>query len=180
MSDAFALDDGEAVGVRVVDMRRPGEIFERARLVDVRFERCDLSGCDFSEAVWRRVTLTDCRVTGLELPQARLQDVTFTDCRLDDANVRLARLERVRFDRCVLIKAEFVGAQLADITFPSCDLTAADFSQARCAHVDLRDARLDSLRGIGSLQGATINVDQLVGLAAGLAHAVGITIAGRT
>ena len=48
--DALVLDDGEAIGVRVVGARQAGESFEQARLVDVELVRCDLSGCDFSEA----------------------------------------------------------------------------------------------------------------------------------
>jgi hypothetical protein len=47
----------------------------------------------------------------------------------------------------------------------------------QCKHVDLRDARLDGIQGIESLAGSTIGVDQLVGLAPGLARAVGLTIA---
>ena len=43
-------EDGELVGVRVVGARHAGEDFARARLVDVELVRCDLSGCDFTEA----------------------------------------------------------------------------------------------------------------------------------
>jgi uncharacterized protein YjbI with pentapeptide repeats len=60
--------------------------------------------------------------------------------------------------------------------YPGCDLTGIDFSNARCTNVDLRGARLDGLRGVGSLGGATIGVDQLLGLAPGLANAVGVRI----
>ena len=44
------------------------------------------------------------------------------------------------------------------------------------ATVDLRRARLDGLRGVGSLAGATIGVDQLFGLAPALAQAVGLRV----
>jgi uncharacterized protein YjbI with pentapeptide repeats len=169
-------DDGEAVGLRVVDARHGGEAFERARLVDVDLVRCDLSGCDFSESVWQRVTLVDCRASSIELPQANLREVTFADCKLDDANFRLAKLQRVRFDASVLGGAEFVGAQLEDLAFDASDLAGADFSKARCSAVDLRGARLDGLRGIASLAGTTIGVDQLIGLAPGLAEALGVHV----
>lgn len=149
-------DDGEALGLRVVDARHPGEAFERARLVDVELVRCDLSGCDFCESVWQRVKLVDCRASAIELPQANLRDVTFVDCKLDDANFRLAKLQRVRFDASVL--------------------AGADMSNAKCAAVDLRGARLDGLRGVASLAGATIGPDQLVGLAPALAQALGLRV----
>ena len=49
-----------------------------------------------------------------------------------------------------------------------------------CTKVDLRGARLDGVRGVGSLRGATIGVDQLFGLAPGLATAVGHAGSGPT
>lgn len=169
-------DDGEAIGLRVVDARHPGEAFERARLVDVELVRCDLSGCDFSESIWHRVKLVDCRASAIELPQANLREVSFVDCKLDNANFRLAKLQRVRFDASVLGGAEFVGAQLADVSFDGSDLTGVDLSNAKCAAVDLRGARLDGLRGVASLAGSTIGADQLVGLAPALAQALGLRV----
>ena len=90
--------------------------------------------------------------------------VTVTDCRLDDANFRGAQLEQVRFETVNCARADFGGARLDTVAFPGSDLAAADFSNARCTDVDLRDARLEGLKGIGSLRGATIGVDQLFGL----------------
>jgi uncharacterized protein YjbI with pentapeptide repeats len=169
-------DDGEAVGIRVLDVRQPGQAFARARLTDVELVRCDLSGCDFSESTWRRVRLIDCRTSAVDLSQTDLRDVTFRDCKLDDANLRLARLKRVRFDGSALAAAEFTGGTLDDVGFDRADLTRVDFTHARCAAVDLRGARLDGLRGIAALAGAVIGTDQLFGLAAGLAHAVGLRV----
>ncbi|HEV7525419.1 MAG TPA: pentapeptide repeat-containing protein [Acidimicrobiia bacterium] len=169
-------DDGEAIGIRVVDSRHAGVAFARARLVDVELVRCDLSGCDFSESVWDRVHLVDCRASAIELPQANLRHVTFVDCKLDDANLRLGRLQRVRFDACLLGAADFMGTQLDDVVFDRSDLAGADFSSAKTAAVDLRGARLDGLRGIGALAGAKIGFDQLVGLAPALAQALGLQV----
>jgi uncharacterized protein YjbI with pentapeptide repeats len=170
------LDEGEAKGMRVEGARHAGDAFERARFVDVDLVRCDLSGCDFSETVWHRVTLTDFRCSSIELGQATLRDVTFADCKLDDANLRLAKLQRVRFASCVLAGAELIGAQLDKVAFPASDLAGADMSNVRCVEVDLRGARLDGVRGVASLAGATIGTDQLIGFAPALAQALGIAV----
>jgi len=82
----------------------------------------------------------------------------------------------VRIEASNLGRADLGGAQLEDVRFPDCDLRGADFSNARCTDVDLRTARLDDLRGVGSLRGATIGVDQLFGLAPGLAAAAGVRV----
>ena len=81
------------------------------------------------------------------------------------------------FESSILAGADLAGATLAHVSFPGCDLAGADMSKVRCDHVDVRGARLDGLRGVGGLKGATIASDQLVVLAPGLAHALGLRIA---
>jgi uncharacterized protein YjbI with pentapeptide repeats len=175
--DFLELDlDGELVGARVVGARCAGFAFTRARLSDVELVRCDLAGCDFSEANFQRVRLVDCRCIGIELGGATWRTVTAVDCRLDDANLRLTQLKQVRFEASVCARSDFGGARLEDVAFPDSDLAGADLSNAKCKNVDLRRARLDGLKGIGSLRGATIGVEQLFGLAPGLATAVGLRV----
>jgi uncharacterized protein YjbI with pentapeptide repeats len=172
-------EDGEIVGARVVGARHAGEDFARARFVDVELVRCDLSGCDFTEGTFHRVTLHECRATSIEVGLMTWRHVTVTDCRLDDANLRGAQLEQVCFETVNCARADFGGARLEGVRFPGSDLAAADFSNARCTDLDLRDARLEGLKGIASLRGATIGVDQLFGLAGGFAVALGISVRER-
>jgi len=155
-TEALVFDDGEAVGVTVTGARQPGVQFARTRLADVTLNRCDLSACDFSEAVWHRVALTGCRGSSIELAGAQLRHVTFSECGIAASLWNHARLEGVRF--------------------PDCDLRGADFSNARVEDTDLRRARLDGLQGVGSLRGATIGVDQLVTLAPAVAAALGLHV----
>ena len=169
-------DDGELVGARIVGARHAGEAFARARLVDVELVRCDLAGCDFSEAAFHRVRFVDCRCVGAELGKrrsARRRSTTAASTTPTSASrsSRASGSSR-RYSR-VLISAV---AQLDDVSFRDCDLTGADYSNARCSKVDLRGARLDGLQGVGSLRGAIIGVDQLLGLAPGLAGALGVEI----
>jgi uncharacterized protein YjbI with pentapeptide repeats len=169
-------EDGEAVGVRVVGARHAGDDFARARLVDVELVRCDLSGCDFSEAAFHRVRLVDCRATSIELGGAIWRMVQAGDCRFDDANFRNTRLEQSRVEASSCARADFGAARLDRVQLTDCDLTAADFSNARCTELDLRGARLEQVKGIGSLRGAIIGPEQLYGLAPGLASALGIAV----
>jgi uncharacterized protein YjbI with pentapeptide repeats len=175
-AEALVIEDGEAVGVTVTGARQPGEQFARTRLADVTLNRCDFSACDFSEAVWHRVTLIGCRGSSVELAGARLRHVTFSDCRIDEANLRLAQLRDVTFAECGLAASLWNHASLEGVRFPDCDLRNADFSNVRVEDTDLRRARLDGLQGAGSLRGATIGVDQLVTLAPAIAAALGLHV----
>jgi uncharacterized protein YjbI with pentapeptide repeats len=60
--------------------------------------------------------------------------------------------------------------------FDSCDLSGVDLSFADLDRADLRTSRLDSVRGVGSLRGATIGAAQLVTLAPALAAELGIRV----
>jgi uncharacterized protein YjbI with pentapeptide repeats len=130
-----------------------------------------------SEATLLRVRAVDCRFVGADLAQAVVRWTTFVDCRFDEASLRLAKLEHVRFERCALAQADFTAAQLTHTAFPESDCSGADFTQACCDDVDLRDARLERLRGIASLRGAMISRDQIVPIAPDLAVAMGLLIA---
>lgn len=172
-------DDGELTRTRVTGGRHAGASFAKARLTDVELVRCDLAGCDFSEARFTRVAVVDCRAIALEAGQAQLHGVAIVDSILRDANLRLTTLADVLVEGSSMTGAEFVQAKLERVTFGGTDLSRADFTKVACASVDLRDARLDDLKGVGSLRGATIAPDQAVALAPALAFALGVTIAGR-
>jgi uncharacterized protein YjbI with pentapeptide repeats len=178
--DAIVLDDdGELTRTRVVGGRHAGDSFCGARLTDVEFVRCDLAGCDFSDTKLTRVSLIDCRAIALEAGQSSWRDVRVVDAVLGEANLRMSTLRDVWFESTSLVAAEFIAARLEKVAFGASDLTRADFTKATCSDVDLHDARLDELRGVASLAGATIAVDQLFGLAPALASALGIVVVAR-
>ena len=118
----------------------------------------------------------DCRVSSGDLSRTVIRSVLFAGSRLDDVNVRHARLEAVEFDDCNLVGSDFMGATLTDVGFGGSDLSGAEFSQSAVERVDLRGARVDGLRGVRALSGATVSPDQLVTLAPTLATAVGLVV----
>jgi hypothetical protein len=62
------------------------------------------------------------------------------------------------------------------VTFAGSDCSGADITKVHCHDVDLRETRLDGLRGFGSLRGAIINRAQIVPIALDLALAVGLVV----
>jgi uncharacterized protein YjbI with pentapeptide repeats len=137
---------------------------------------CDLSNSRWPGASLVWVDLVACRATGFDLTEATLRHVTFRDCKLDLALFRFMRTESVSFVDCILTGADFSGATLAGAVFDSCDLSGVDLSFADLDRADLRTSRFDSVRGVGSLRGATIGAAQLVTLAPALAAELGIRV----
>ncbi len=171
-------DDGDAVGVRVTDARQPGEAFAKGRLVDVELVRCDLSGCDFSESVVGAGAAASTAVRRRSICRRRkLRDVTFErlPARRGQPAHGPAAAGPVR-----RVAAHGRGAHRRHASRRSrsgAAISPAPTSRTRsAAAVDLRAARLDGLRGVGSLSGAHDRREQLIGLAPALAVAAGLKI----
>ncbi len=173
---ACDLDQLVLQGGRCTTAQFTAAVMERARLIDVAFDGCDLSGTRIEDAALTRVEFRDCRMSGAQFNASRLTDVRFTNCRLDGASFRMAKGDRVWFDECVLTEAEIYGAELTGARFEHCDLSRADFSQARIPDASLRGSELDGLRGVGGLQRPVIDEAQIVPLAYSLMGLHGVVV----
>ncbi|GAC1332981.1 MAG: hypothetical protein NVSMB17_12780 [Candidatus Dormibacteria bacterium] len=145
-------------------------------LSDVVAERLDLTASDISHARVGAVRFSDCRCLGTNWAETVLSDVTFERCTLELSNLRLAKLARVVFEGCDCRSADLAGATLEDVVFRGCQLEGADFREARLARVDLRQSRIEGVKGVAGLRGATITTAQLLGLAPALAAELGIDV----
>lgn len=187
----FAVEDALVTG-DFADARAAGGRVERSRLervtltgarlrslalTDVVAHAVEASGGDWTGARLRRVAFDRARLAGLQLTDADLQDVVFRECRLSLATLHSARLREVTFERCDLDEA-FLGATMQAVRFEGCRLVATDFSGASLTRVDLRGSELEPVGDVGGLRGATVDAEQLAGLAPLLARAAGIRVEG--
>lgn len=186
--------DFEGVAVRDVDWSSQGAsrvTFERcrlervvligaelatARLVDVSFVDCDLSGAWFTRADATRVSFHGCRMEGVILTDGMWRDVRISDSKVDTANMRMSRFERFRFERCRLPSADFYGATLAGGRVIGCDLTGAEFSKSDFRATRLHGSTLAALRGSTHLRGVRIESTQAVPLGLQLLEALDIVV----
>lgn len=145
----------------------------RLRLIDVRFEACDLSGADWEKVRIRRAEISGGRLLGMQLLEADLENVLVRDCNLEDAVFAAAKLKSVRFEKCNLRGVSFDQADLNSAAFHECDLTNADLRSAKLHEVDLRGSIIDGMQvGAKELRGAIIDRMQAVQVASLL----GITV----
>jgi uncharacterized protein YjbI with pentapeptide repeats len=152
-----------------------------ARLHDVHLHDCeglgaDLANVDLRGGALSRLTLRHCRLTGAQLMESSIHDVTFVDCRLDFAVLALARLDRVVLRGCDLREASLEQAQLRDVRLEGCDLSRALLHQAQLQRVELHGCRLDGVRTVADLRGATMPWPDVVAAAGAFAAALGIGI----
>jgi uncharacterized protein YjbI with pentapeptide repeats len=167
------------VAIRAARLRMvalAGAELDALELTDVVLDASDLANLRAPRSGWRRVAARHCRMTGLTLTAGRWRDVVVRDCRIDLASFAGARLERVSFEDCVLRGADFLEAELDAVRFSGCDLSEADLRGARLRRCELRDNRLEQLRGVEALRGAALRWSDIVGGAPLWAQALGIEV----
>ncbi len=173
----------EISGGRLTRCNFGGSDLEKAILVDVVLDHCDLANARWSDASGTRLAVTSSRLTGFAGPGLSLQHVTIRDSVLDFASFRFAKFVKVEFTDCRLQNADFVSADLTGTVFRRCDLTGAEFSQVRAPGAVFVDCRWDGTKGIASLTGTKIaNTSPIDTLAVttAMATALGITLTDPT
>lgn len=154
-----------------------GAKLQDVHLHDAELLGADLANVDLTRGHVDRVVFQDCRLTGAQLIETTVKDATFVGCRLDFAVLAEARLDRVRFERCDLREVSLEGAQLRDVRFEACDLTRATLDRSRHQRVHLEGCRLESVRSLQDLRGATMPWPDIVDQAGAFAAALGISVA---
>ncbi len=175
------LDALEASGLSVIGARLERVGLRDARLPGLRMVDALLTGCDLATVRARgaslvRCELRGCRLTGSSWSEARWTDVLVKGCRVDLAAFTASTLERVRFEDCLLTQSDFQEAACDSVRFHGCDLTEADLSGARFRRSELRRCTLDLLRGVDSMRGIGMQLDDLLAFAPVLADALGVRV----
>ncbi len=156
-----SLDDADLTGVRVVDSRfdevSSARVFApRSMLHNVRIENSRIGALDLFGGKMRSVIISDCKLGLVNLSGNEARDVIFRSCVIDELDVSEATLTRVAFDDTAVASLDVHRATLTD--------------------VDLRDLRVNSVRNLGGLAGATITARQAVGLAEQFSAHLGIAV----
>lgn len=144
--------------------------------VNCEIKNTNLSGSKFPSSNWRAVTIDGSRCSGLELQDSVLKNIKFSNSKLDIVNFRQSKIEGMVFENCVLDDVDFYGASLKNVEFIGCTISKITFQSAKMINVDLSESTIEAIQGISSLKGATINYDQLTGLAPYFAAEAGIKI----
>lgn len=133
----------------------------RLLLSDVRIENSDLANIDSTGSTFERVEIIGSRLTGTICNESQWKSVLFRECRLDLAMMRMAAMQDCVFEDCNITQADFYAADLAGALFRRSDLSRADIAQANLTRADIRDCRIDGMRGTpATMEGLGISHDQ--------------------
>jgi uncharacterized protein YjbI with pentapeptide repeats len=174
--DHDAVDDDplEIDNVTLSGERLLGLELDRAQLVDVTIDGCDLSGIVMSAYAVRRAKVMQTRIRDCVWAGGIMQDVTFEGCPSEQLSLRFSTLQRVAFTGCTLVGADFYGVTFDRVTFERCDLSGAHFDSATVKALTFTACTLLGVTGALSLRGAVVDLDDLAGLAPSLAREAGL------
>ena len=133
----------------------------RLLLSDVRIENSDLANIDYTGSTFERVEIIGSRLTGAICNESQWKSVLFRECRLDLATMRMAAMQDRVFEDCNITQADLYAADLTGALFRRSDLSRADIAQANLTRADIRDCRIDGMRGTpAGMEGLIISPDQ--------------------
>lgn len=154
----------------------PFELVPNSEVVGVSFEDCDVVGVFATKSRLERVTVTRGRLRGVTWAGGVLRDVTVDSVAGSDVSARFSQLRVVTFRDCQLPGLDLTEADIDDVTFERCDLRQAKFDHAKVKNLRIEACNLAGVSGATSLRGATMTLDDVLGLAPSLARELGITI----
>ncbi len=140
-----------------------GAKLPKLRLLDVRFEHCDISAAFLENCRSQRVEFVGCRLLGIQMLSAVMNDLLFKDCNLEGAIFASAKGKHLRFENCQLQNATFESASLEEITFERCDLSRVDFRNTKFTKADLRGSTLNGMQiDADAVKGIVISPEQAI------------------
>ena len=187
---------GDYVANEFVELDLSGQDASDARFLECRLTRCGLDGIslrrarilesmladphgasvDLADSTWRDSHVSGGRLGAVTLIGASWTGIRVRDCHLGFLNLAGAQLDDVVFERCEIGSLDARTATLDSVAFVDCGLDELNVSGATLIRADLSGARLRSLVGVESLNGAIVSRAQLVDLAPLLAAQLGLEV----
>ncbi|MGA0569030.1 pentapeptide repeat-containing protein [Rathayibacter sp. KR2-224] len=168
---SVGLSECELVGLELSEAR-----LIDSRLREARLDRVTASVLAAQGGDWRDVEVRSSRLGAVELYESTWNSVRLSGCKLGFVNLRASELIDVSFEDCTIDELDLGGASATRVAFSGCRIGVLEASHARLADVDLRGADLEVVRGISSLNGATVSFEQLITLAPALAEELGLRV----
>jgi uncharacterized protein YjbI with pentapeptide repeats len=172
------LDEGTIDSALLSDLDLAGTKLGPLTLSNVILRQVDLSNASWQQVVARRTEWRSCRAVGVRLSLDLATDLSILDSKLDYATLHLEKVKGIAaFTGCSFREATISG-DLSNTVFQDCDFTGTEFRARTASKCDLRSSRLTEARGLLTLKGATISMDQAVAISGVIAAEAGLIVAG--
>lgn len=113
------------------------------------FDNCDLSGADFTDALFEGGQVKSCSFSGADFSHARLYNIMLVENDFTDVSFRKAELKDVldkqgsfvgaQFDGAEIVLGRFEGTDISESAFPGAQIKDVSFETVRARGADLTD-----------------------------------------
>lgn len=137
--------------------------FERANLLDVIFDHCDLSNVDFSERSIHRAIFRHCKLVGGTFHDGSLENVILEDCNLAYSNFTKTHIHDLLFQDCNLKEASLNEVAWTNLSFQNCSLMRAEFFKTSLKKIDFTSCQIEGVvLDLKHLKGLVVTSDQAI------------------
>jgi uncharacterized protein YjbI with pentapeptide repeats len=137
----FPLQDVEFEDCTFGKLPLNGKQLSRLRFFDCTFADCDLTLSRVVDCAFVRVKFERCRLTGINWSEAdKLERVSFAGSQLNDTTFIAAKLTACDFSKSIARRASFRDLGLKGTSFRGADLEGTEFVNADLREADFRDA----------------------------------------
>ncbi len=138
----------------------------RSDFMDVLFEHCDLSNAVLFRSSFRRVRFEKCRLIGCDFSESAMQDFEVIDSAALLSNWNASVMKHAAIRNTQLAEASFSSLKHQKLLLEHCDLTKADFFKTDLNGLDFSS---DEIQGIvldpDHIKGVTVTSVQALMLA---------------
>src|SRR5690625_1837181 len=120
-------------------------MFHQLELVDVIFEKCNLSNTEMIGAIIHRTAFEQTKLVGTNLSDSTCIGVSFNDCQANYSAFNYATLKRVLFQETSLIASEMMDMTWERLTFERCRLDALTMFHTTLSCLDLHSCTFEQI-----------------------------------
>lgn len=163
----FYIHDIEFNGCKFIDVDFSKFPLRNVSLIDCVFEKCNLSGCDFSTNGVHRTRFDKCNMVGCDFVSCSLSDVSIWESKCNYINFSDSKIKHFILKDSVVKDGRFVSAELQDICFDEDVFDSCEFLNTKLKDIDFSNCNISNI-GVSAadIKGIIVNEEQAIMLVA--------------
>lgn len=157
----FKIEGIEFNGCKFVNVDFSSFPLKRVDLIDCVFERCNLSGCDFSDRAIHRVCFDRCNLVGCDFIGSSLSDISIIDSKCNYINFSDSTIKNLLIKDSILKEGRIVNTKLCNIEFDNVDFSMVEFLNTKLGGLDFSNCNINDIGvSVNDIRGVTVNSEQ--------------------
>lgn len=154
----------------------PADLAPNSELVDLTLTECDVVGVLADKSRLERVSITNSRLRGTSWAGGVVRSVLLDNVTGTDVSFRFSSLRSVTIRDSQLPGLDLTNVEFDEVRLERCSLAKAVFDHARVKALRIEGCDLAGATGVVNLRGASMDLQDVLSMATGLARESGIRV----